>query len=88
MAEPKVYPKGMRFFKKHSSAPSFVLGTLVINPNELFKWLKENPSYLAGYKDEKQLKLQLLSGKDGIYATVDTYKKTVTTPTTEDDLPF
>lgn len=94
MAADKIYPKGLRFFKKHDKAPDFVLGTLVINPNELFKWLKENPQYLNEYKDEKQLKLQLLSGKDGVYATVDTYKKSTepSAPAQIDDsvdnLPF
>ena len=36
----KVFTKGIRTFAKHNSAPDFVLGELVITPNELFTWLK------------------------------------------------
>jgi hypothetical protein len=36
--------------------------------------LKSNSNLLTDYKGEKQLRLQILSGKDGPYVCVDTYK--------------
>lgn len=94
-----IYPEGVRTFKKHEKAPEFVLGTVIITPNELFKWLKENPQYLTDYKGEKQIKLQCLKKKDGgITFTVDTYKPKEKPPievlkekfdaVEENDLPF
>lgn len=76
----KIYPKGIRVFAPRSGAPSFVKGSVVVNPNELVRWLKENSGLLTEYKGEKQLKLDLLEGKDGLYMAVNTFKK--------DDLPF
>ena len=74
MAE-KIYPKGIRVFNKRDNAPSFVLGTVVISMNELIQFAKDNPQYLTEYKEQKQLKLQLLTGDKGPYLVVDTYKK-------------
>lgn len=80
MAE-TIYPKGIRTFEARESAPEFVLGTMIINPNEFFAWVKENPEYISEYKSKegvisKQLKLNILkSQKGGINFTVDTYKK-------------
>lgn len=97
MAETKIYPKGLRFFKKHENSPEFVKGTLIIAPNELFAWLKENAALLAEHKDEKQLRLQILENDKGLYAVVDTYKAKRSTenstvpkavPNNPDDLPF
>ena len=74
MSETKIYPKGFRTFQKNEKAPSFVLGTLVVTPNEFLTWLRENESLLTDYKGTKQLKLQILNGDKGIYFTVDTFK--------------
>jgi hypothetical protein len=74
MAETKTFPEGIRCFKKHDKAPDFVLGTMVVTPNQLVTWLKSNSNLLTDYKGEKQLRLQILSGKDGPYVCVDTYK--------------
>lgn len=82
MSTEKFYPEGMRAFSPRQGGPDFVKGTLVITPNALFKWLKENPSLLTEYNGEKQLKLQILDGKKGLYLQVDTYKKA------EENLPF
>ena len=71
----KIYPKGVRVFAPRQGAPSFVKGAVVITPNELIAWLRDNPDYLSDYKDQKQLRLDLLEGKDGLYVTVNTYKK-------------
>jgi len=80
MAEAKVYPKGLRTFKKNDNAPEFVLGSLIITPADLAQWVAENPQYLTDYNGSKQLKLQILNGDKGIYFTVDTYKKKEETP--------
>ncbi len=80
MAE-TVYVKGFRTFERRESAPEFVLGTLIINPNEFFAFVKENPEFISEYTSKdgvlsKQLKLNILKSKDGrINFTVDTYKK-------------
>ena len=63
-------------FNKHSNAPDFVVGTLVITPNELVTWLKEQPELLSDYNGAKQIRLQVLKSKEGnLYCAVDTYKK-------------
>ena len=92
MSKEKIYPQGLRTFAKNDKAPDFVLGTLVITPNELIKWLKENEQYLTDYKGTKQLKCQILNGDKGIYFTVDTWKPeakvTKMESVAKDDLPF
>ena len=91
MAETKIYPKGLRTFPKNENAPEFVLGTLIITPNDLITWIKENESLLTDYNGSKQLKLQMLKGNKGIYFVVDTYKSTPANGLTngvKDDLPF
>ena len=74
MAE-QILPEGIRFFPKNDKAPDFVLGTMIITPNDLYEWLKANPHLLSEYQGKKQVKLQLLNSKAGkIYAAVDTWK--------------
>jgi hypothetical protein len=76
MAEDKVLPKGIRFFNPHDNAPDFVIASLVITPNDLVSFLKENPQLLSDYNGNKQIRLQVLKSKEGsIYSVVDTYKK-------------
>lgn len=76
MADDKVLPQGLRFFAPHDNAPDFVIASLVITPNELVQFLKDNPTLLTEYNGKKQIKLQVLRAKSGtIYANVDTYKK-------------
>lgn len=83
MAENKtIYVKGVKLFKPNDKAPKFVLQTLLINPNEFHAWMKENTDLLTPYKDTKQLRCQILDGKDGWYVAVDTYK-----PKDESKLP-
>lgn len=84
MAGDKIYVKGMRTFPKHEKAPDFVLGTLIINPNELVEWLQENPHLLTEYKENKQLKCQILKGDKGISFVVDTYKAGTAEPKAEE----
>lgn len=81
----KIFPEGIRVFKPRNGAPSFVKGSVVITPNDLVAWLKKNPGYLKEYKDQKQLTLDLLEGKDGgLYMAVNTFTK----KEADQDLPF
>lgn len=83
----KIYPKGIMCFQKNEKAPDFVLGTMVINPNQLMAWLRENEGLMSEYKGEKQLRCQVLNGNKGIYLQVDTYKKAENVDS-KDGLPF
>ena len=69
-----IYPKGIRVFPKHQNAPDFVKGTVIITPNELFTFCKENVQLMTEYNGQKQLRCQLLDGNNGLYMSVDTYK--------------
>ncbi len=82
MANEQVFPKGIRCFNPAASAPDFVIGSMVISLNELFQFCQENPALLSDYKDQKQLKLQLLSSsKEGkLYCAVDAYKAETSRP--------
>ncbi len=88
----QILPEGIRFFPKNDKAPDFVLGTMIITPNDLYEWLKANPHLLTEYKKKKQIKLQLLNSKGGkIYAAVDTWKPGEAAATAQGDpqgLPF
>lgn len=60
MAQDKIYPKGISFFQPRENAPTWVKGSIIITPNELFKWLKENESLLTeNEKYGKQIKFQV-----------------------------
>lgn len=73
----QILPKGVRLFNKHQNAPDFVIGSLVITPNDLVAWLKEQPELMTEYNGAKQIRLQMLKSKDGnLYAAVDQYKAT------------
>lgn len=74
MSKEKIYPKGLMVFKPHEKAPDFVKGTLMITPNELIKFCKENINLMTEYKGNKQLKCQILEGDKGLYFVVDTWK--------------
>ena len=80
----KKYPKGVRVFQPRENAPEFIKGQIVINPNEFFEWLKANSDVLSEYKEQKQLKLTIMTRKDGQgwNVAVDTYKAK------DDGLPF
>jgi hypothetical protein len=81
-----VYPEGIICFPKLEKQPDFVKGTIVISPNLLFEWLKKNPELLTEFKGEKQIRLQLKDGKNGLYVTVDNFKPTP--KATEEKSPF
>lgn len=89
MAKEKVYADGLMTFPKNEKAPDFVLGTLIITPNKLHQWMKDNPQYVTEYKGEKQLKLTLLQGQGKVNIQVDTYQpKQQKVAEPNSDLPF
>lgn len=77
MAE-QIFPKGIRCFAKHDNAPDFVICTTVIDVAEFAAFVAERPDLLSEYNGKKQLKLQVLAGKEGKgpYMAVDAYKST------------
>jgi hypothetical protein len=75
MAEEKVLPEGIRFFDPNANAPEFVLGTVVISLNEFFNFCKTHKELTTLYKDQAQIKLQILRSQAGkMYSVVDTFK--------------
>jgi hypothetical protein len=73
MAENKL-PEGIRLFAPHQYAPDFVIASLVITLDDLYKFTKENPDMCGEYQGKKQLKLQIKRSRDGkLYSDVDTY---------------
>ena len=101
MAEEKIYVKGFRSFAKNPKAPSFVIGSLVIDVADFKDFINSNVHHLTEYNGNKQLKVQMLEGKEGkVTFVVDTYKPTPKTESTtsnyapaannnaESDLPF
>ena len=86
-----IYVKGIRIFPKTDGAPDFVKGSGVITINELVKFCAENPDYMSEYQGNMQLRFELLEGRNGLYFTVNTYKKKKEEPPKvedNDDLPF
>ena len=93
----KIFAEGIRFFPPGEKAPDYIIGTLVITPNDLIGWLKNNSHLLKEYKDKKQLRLNVSRSKDGkgINASVDTWEPKEGsqapanfTPKKDTDLPF
>ena len=84
----KKFPQGIRVFAPRENAPSFVKGQIIITPNDLFQWLKDNPDLLTDYQGNKQLKISILERKDGggWNTVVDTCKPQSNGP--DKDLPF
>ena len=71
----QILPKGLRMFNKHEKAPDFVIGTLVVTPDDLNAFCIDNETLMTEYNGSKQLKVQILRSKDGeLYCAVDTYK--------------
>ena len=96
MANDKVFPKGIVTFAKNEKAPSFVLGSMVINLSDFKAWVNgDGRQYLTDYKGSPQLRLQVLQGKENrLSIQVDTYKPKpkeddINPPPDENsDLPF
>lgn len=71
----QILPQGVRFFNKNAKAPEFVIGTLVLTPDDLNAFCIDNDKLMTEYNGKKQLRLQVLRSKEGnLYAAVDTWK--------------
>jgi hypothetical protein len=83
------YPKGIRTFNKHMNAPSFVVCDLVIDLNEFIEWCKvEGREHLTDYNGRKQLKLELVEGREKINIQVKQQARVEKTTDFPSDLPF
>lgn len=70
----KTYPKGMVAFNPLPTAPKFIKAAIMINPNDLYDWLGgEGKQCLGTYKDQPQLKLQLVEFNGKLSLQVDMY---------------
>lgn len=77
----QILPQGVRFFNKNAKAPDFVIGTLVITPDDLNAFCIDNEKLMTEFNGKKQLRMQVLRSKEGnLYAAVDTWKPEVNTP--------
>lgn len=77
------FPKGIRAFKPRETAPQFVVTELVIDPKELVQYCKENQNLMSDYKGAEQLKLTILTSKDGTRHNIQ-----VNTFKPKSDVPF
>ena len=75
--ENRIYVPGFRTFAKNEKAPEFILGNLVVSIDEFNDWVKgEGSQYLTEYNGKTQLRLTVLTAKDGrVNFQVDTYKQ-------------
>ena len=73
----RIFVKGFRTFAKREGSPDFVLGSLLITIDEFKEFINgEGKQYLSDYDGKKQLRLDILEGKDGrVNFQVNTYKK-------------
>lgn len=84
----KIYADGFRFFEKKDSQPEFVLGSILITPEVLNKWVNDNPELTQDYQGKRQVKFQIKKSKEGkVYVELDTWKPGGKTQP-KDDLPF
>lgn len=73
----KIFADGIRAFGPRHGAPDFVIGQLLITPNDLIAWLRANPDYLQESQYGKQIRFDIQRSKDGtgINCPVNTYRK-------------
>ncbi len=90
-----IYAEGLRFFNPRETAPEFVKGEVIVNLKEFFDFVSTQKEHYTEYQGNKQLKLNMLSGKNGMYFTVDTFKPSASAAapqkvevTSAADLPF
>lgn len=97
MENKKIYPKGIRTFAPRGEAPEYILGSMIITPNELFEWLKEQKKHASEYNGNTQFRFTIIEGKEdenGLkspYLVLDTFKPNTQQSIPQsgsDDLPF
>lgn len=67
-----IFPDGLNFYQPHHQAPSFIKGEILIQPQKLVAFLKDNKQHMTpkGY-----FKFVLKESKGGnLYLSLDTYK--------------
>jgi hypothetical protein len=72
-----IYVEGIRSFPPRENAPDFVIGNGVITPRQLMDFFKkaEVAEHYTEYKGDKQVKFQVLKGRDGsLNFVIDTFK--------------
>lgn len=68
-----IFPDGVMVREPHSTAPSFVKGSIIINPEKFIEWAKNNSTHLS---EKGWLSLDIKeSKKGGWYAQLNTWKK-------------
>lgn len=76
MAEPKIYPNGIKYFKPNEKAPDFVKGDIYIEPVEFIAWMRANAALMV--KDKNGVsKFKLQATDKGL--NVNTWKPNETT---------
>jgi hypothetical protein len=90
-----IYVEGVRTFPPREGAPDFVIGNGVFTPRQLMDFFKkpEIAEHFTEYKGDKQVKFQVLKGKDGsLNFVIDTFKPqtqdAAVSVEEKDDLPF
>jgi len=91
-----IYVEGIRSFPPRDNAPEFVIGNGVFTPRQLMDFFKkpEVVEHFTEYKGDKQVKFQVLKGRDGsLNFVIDTFKpetkgETVAASNDDSDLPF
>lgn len=72
----KKYITGIRCFPRNEKAPEYVLGGGVLTIDDLTEFVNSNTELLTEYNGKKQLRFQVLKGKNGaLQFVVDDYKK-------------
>ena len=75
MSKEKIYPQGLMMFQPREGAPDFVKGKMIISLKEFFQWCKSQEEHYKHYKGANQLQFDILEGRNGLYVSLDTYKK-------------
>ena len=68
------FVSGVRMFDRRENQPDFVLGSLVITPDDIMDWVKQNPDKVSEYNGKRQVKFQVKRSREGkVYIELDTY---------------
>lgn len=85
------FAEGFRSFDRKDGQPDFILGEILITPEDLLNWAKKNPELTSDYKGKTQVKFQIKKSKEGkVYVELNTWKPDgkKKTEVPEENLPF